>query len=417
MTPNALESFQKRAEAAIQFAGTQVRSLITRYPGYFPLFTKEGKWHHESESWTNWCEGFLGGLLWILHRRTHDDWWKEQAERYCRLIEHRKTDRAVHDLGFLFLPTWKVWYDLTGDETKNRVVVDAGQTLALRFNPKGRYLRSFVAPESLFIDIMMNVGIIFYAAQQTKDERLQNIAIDHCLTTRRHLVRGDGSISHEGVFDLETGEFLRQTTHQGWRNDSSWARGQAWAVYGFTTAFQFSRDERFLDTAKRCADFYIARTPVHGVPPNDWEEPTPTQPYESSAAAITAAGLLELAAAVGTSSTPSEAAVYRNYAFTILETLLGPEFLANETPGWEGILKHGSYHERKRLGVDESVMWGEYFFVLALDKALSTLQEPAPSGSESTSVKTDFDTKQYPYGHVSRPQDLALRLVPDSDQT
>jgi unsaturated chondroitin disaccharide hydrolase len=376
MNPQTKPSFQERAQAALGFAGTQVRQLVTNHPDYFPLYTVGGKWKHKSEAWTNWCEGFLGGMLWILFRHTGDPWWRERAEHYSRLIEHRKTDRNVHDLGFLFLPTWKAWYDLTGDPVKNQVVIDAGRTLALRFQPKGKYLRSFVAPESIFIDIMMNVGIIFYAAQQTKDESLLRIATDHCLTTRRFLVRGDGSTSHEGIFDLQTGEFLRQTTHQGWRNDSSWARGQTWALYGFTTAYQFTKDSRFLDTAQHCADFYLERTPAHGVPPNDWEEPNPAQAYESSAAAIAAAGLLELAQTVGE---PSKAAHYRERALTILDTLLGPEFLADETPGWEGILKRGIYHERKKLGVDESVMWGEYFFLSALDKALGAPNK-APLG-------------------------------------
>jgi unsaturated chondroitin disaccharide hydrolase len=138
-------------------------------------------------------------------------------------------------------------------------------------------------------------------------------------------------------------------------------------MYGFTTAYQFTQDPRFLDTAQRCADFYMERTPKLGVPPNDWEEPNPSQQYESSAAAVAAAGLLELSQAV---TERSKADSYRNYAFVILNTLLGPEFLANETSGWEGILKHGIYHERKKLGIDESVMWGEYFFLSALDKAL-----------------------------------------------
>jgi unsaturated chondroitin disaccharide hydrolase len=359
--------FSERAQEALVFAGDQVRRLVTEHPDYFPLYTKQGKWKHESEAWTNWCEGFLGGMLWILARHLGDPWWREQAEHYTLLIEHRKTDREVHDLGFLFLPTWKEWYDATGDPDKNQVLIEAGRTLALRFQSEGRYLCSFVAQESLFIDIMMNVGIIFYAAEQTKDEALRRIAIEHCLTTRRFLVRGDGSTSHEGLFDVQTGEFLRQTTHQGWRNDSSLARGQTWALYGFTTAYQYTHDPRFLDTARRCAEFYLARTPEHGIPPNDWEEPNPPQPYESSAAAIAAAGLLELAGAV---ADPAEAERYLAHAIVILETLLGSEFLANETPGWEGILKHGTYHEGKQLGVDESVMWGEYFFLSALDKAL-----------------------------------------------
>jgi unsaturated chondroitin disaccharide hydrolase len=102
-----------------------------------------------------------------------------------------------------------------GDAAKNQIVIDAGKTLAIRFQPKGRYLRSFVSQDSLFIDIMMNVGIIFYAAQQTQDASLLKVATEHCLTTRRYLVRGDSSTSHEGLFDVKTGEFLKQTTHQG----------------------------------------------------------------------------------------------------------------------------------------------------------------------------------------------------------
>jgi unsaturated chondroitin disaccharide hydrolase len=367
MNPEPKGLFNQRAQAALAFAAGQVRRLVVDHPDYFPLFTKQGKWKHDSESWTNWCEGFLGGVLWILARHTGDPWWRERAEHYTLLIEPRKTDRTVHDLGFLFLPTWKEWYDLTGDPDKNQVLIEAGRTLALRFQSEGKYLHSFVGPDSLFIDIMMNVGIIFYAAEQADDQELWRIATEHCLTTRRFLCRGDGSTSHEGLFDLQTGEFVRQTTHQGWRNDSSWARGQTWALYGFTTAYQYTHDARFLDTARRCAEFYLSRTPAHGVPPNDWEEPSPARPYESSAAAIAAAGLLELATAVSDSA---EAERYLAHAIVILETLLGPEFLANETPSWDGILKHGSYHERKKLGVDESVMWGEYFFLSALDKAL-----------------------------------------------
>ena len=164
----------------------------------------------------------------------------------------------MHDLGFLFWPTWKRWYDIDGNPAVNQVVIEAGQTLAARFQEKGAYLRSFLAQESLFIDIMMNVGIIFYAAQQLNSSELLEIAVQHCLTTRKHLVRGDGSTAHEGIFDLETGKFLHQTTQQGWRSDSSWARGLAWSLYGFGTAYRFSGDVRFLHTAEQCARFYMA---------------------------------------------------------------------------------------------------------------------------------------------------------------
>ena len=363
-----------RATAALAFAQQQVRRLITTHPDYFPLYTERGRWRHDKEAWTNWCEGFLGGMLWIFARRTGDPFWRERAEHYSRLIEERQHDTTVHDLGFLFWSTWKRWYDLTGDPAVNAVVVQAGRTMARRFNPHGRYLRSFVAPESCFIDIMMNVGIIFYAANETGDDDLRRIATEHCLTTRRFLVRGDGSTAHEGIFDPETGEFLRQATHQGWRGDGSWARGQAWALYGFGTAYHLSGDFRFLDTAQRCADFYLDRTPAPGIPPNDWEEPDPVAPVESSAAAIAASGLFQLARLT---PEPDRAARYRTAALTILDTLLGPAYLATDDPAWEGILKHGSYHERLRLGVDESVMWGDYFFVEALD----TLLDAEPEGN------------------------------------
>ncbi len=356
-----------RAAQALAFAENQVRGLITRHPDYFPLYTESGKWQHGREAWTNWCEGFLGGMMWIFARRGEDPFWREKAEHYSLLVEERQHDTNVHDLGFVFWSTWKRWFDLTGDEAIQARVVQAGRTMGLRFNEEGRFLRSFVAADSCFIDIMMNVGIIFYAALETGDDDLLRKGREHCLTTRRFLVRGDGSTAHEAIFDLQTGEFLRQATHQGWRNDSSWARGQTWALYGFGTAYRLSGDERFLDAAVRCADFYISRTPPGGVPPNDWDEPAPRRPYESSAAAIAASGLFELGSLV---DDQDKAAAYETYARTILDSLLNPEFLAIETPGWEGILKHGSYHERLDLGVDESVMWGEYFFVEALEKLL-----------------------------------------------
>jgi unsaturated chondroitin disaccharide hydrolase len=185
-------------------------------------------------------------------------------------------------------------------------------------------------------------------------------------------VRGDGSTAHEGIFDLDTGEFLHQSTQQGWRQDSTWARGLAWALYGFTTVYRFTRDARFLNTAQLLANFYIERTPNHGVPPNDWDEPNPQYAYESSAAAIAASGMLDLASLV---ESPAASKMYQQYACAILSTLTSPEFLANETPGYEGILKHGIYHLQKDMGVDESVAWGEYYFLEALSKITHSEEE------------------------------------------
>ena len=366
-----------RFQNAFDFAQTQVERLIDTYPDYFPMYTRDGKWKHGGEAWTNWCEGFLGGQMWVFYKRTGSSNWREHAEHYSRLIEHRKTDRNVHDLGFLFWSTYKRWYDLTINPEINAVVISAGQTMGLRYKENGCYLRSFVADNSLFIDIMMNIGIVFYAALQTKDIKLMEIARQHCLTTRRTLVRGDGSTAHEGLFDLNTGEFLRQSTHQGWRGDSAWARGQAWALYGFGTAYQLSGDRRFLQTALHCANFYLDNTDFTteapggpGIPHNDWDDPRQPVLYESSAAAIAASGLLNLASMV---QDPVYANRYRHAALTILDTLSSPDYLAQDDPNWEGILKHGIYHRAKGAGVDESTAWGDHFFVEALDKALGLL--------------------------------------------
>ena len=368
-----LSLLRPKLEQAFDFAQIQVQSLIKKQPDYFPIYTKNGKWKHGGEAWTNWCEGFLGGMMWIFHKRSGDPAWRASAEHYSRLIEERKHDRTVHDLGFLFWSTWKRWYDLTGEQNLNDTVITAGKTMSMRFKEKGGYLRSFIADESLFIDIMMNVGIVFYAALESGDGALLDKAHKHCQTTRRYLVRGDGSTSHDGIFDLETGEFLRQSTHQGWRRDSAWARGQAWALYGFGTAYQLTGERSYLQTAQTCANFYLEKTSFDedapfgpGIPPNDWDGHRDR--VESSAAAIAASGLLNLAGMV---QDPVYSGRYRQAALIILDTLTGPQYLATETPGWEGILKHGMYHLNKGLGVDESVMWGEHFFVEAVDKALA----------------------------------------------
>lgn len=356
---------------AMDFAAAQLRNLTQRYPDYFPTYTVQGKWKHDGGVWVNWNEGFLPGQLWLCYDHTGDEWFRQQAEHYCRLIEERKSDRTIHDLGFLFWPSWKRWYDRTGDEHAREVLIEAGRTMALRFRPAGKYMRSFVHESSTFVDIMMNVDVVFFAAQETGDQALYDVAMQHSLTTQRMLVRGDGSTVHEGIFDTETGEFLRQSTHQGWRGDSSWARGLAWALYGFGTAYHFSKEGQFLRTAERLADFYIARTPDHGVPPNDWEEPNPPRPYESSAAAAAACGMFQLADLTVDSL---RSKVYREYALQIVQTLTTPEFLAIETPGWEGILKHGIYHLKNGFGIDESVMFGEHYFVEALHRALAVLR-------------------------------------------
>jgi len=340
---------------AFDFVQHQVRRTIEEYPDLHPMYTTNGRWDTTGDKWTHWCEGFFPGMMWLIHHKTGDQWMRQQAEAYSKRLEPRQHDRAVHDLGFIFMSTYLPWYRLSGDPALNAVLIQTGRTLAMRFQPGGRYLCSFLGPESLFIDIMANVGIIFHAGCETGDEALLEVARQHCLTTRRRLVRGDGSTAHEGIFDPATGEFLRQSTQQGYRGDSCWSRGLAWALYGFHTAYEYSGDERFLATARACADFYLRNAPPGGVPWWDFDVPEgPQRIYDSSAAAIAAAGLIRQGR--------------KDEARGILQTLCDGFLVA---PDQDGVLSQGVYHIHKKLGVSESVIWGDYFFTEALAAALN----------------------------------------------
>ena len=184
-TPQQLSAYNR----ALDFAERQVKSLIETHTDYFPMYTVGGKWRHAGEKWTQWTDGFLGGMMWQFVLRRGDAFWREKAEHYSKLLEHRQHDRDVHDLGFIFLSTYLPWYELTGDKSLNDVLIQAGRTLAMRFKENGQYLRSFVSDDSLFIDIMMNVPIIFYAANETGDRELSRVATAHCRTTRDRIVR------------------------------------------------------------------------------------------------------------------------------------------------------------------------------------------------------------------------------------
>jgi len=370
-----LEADRELFDDAFRFAQQQVRKLIEAHPDFCPMYTSNGRWKHEGPSWTHWCDGFLPGMMWIFHKRNGGSaatgkYWLEQAIRYTTSLEPRKHDRDVHDLGFLFMSTYYRWYQLSHDQKLRDTIIEACKTMSLRFKENGQYLRSFVGEDSIFIDIMMNVGIIFYAARETGDRRLRDIAQRHCLTTRRFLVRGDGSTAHEGIFDVETGEFLRQATQQGYRGDSCWSRGLAWSLYGFSNSYEYSRDPRYLETAEACADYYITHSNSDGIPPWDFNAPPESRKLlDTSSAAIAASGLLRLCRLL---HDPVKGHYYWSTAILILRTLC-EKHLAKKDKKWEGILKGGVYHLHKELGVDESVMWGEYFFVEALEQALLQL--------------------------------------------
>ncbi|MFH1023731.1 MAG: glycoside hydrolase family 88 protein [Planctomycetota bacterium] len=363
----------KLFQSAFDFSESQVRRMVEKYPDYYPMYTKDGRWGRDRERIPRWTEGFLPGMMWIFYRKTGDPWWRNEAERYTTRLEPRKFDPDIHDHGYLFLASYGRWAVMQPSEAVETVLREAAETLAKRFRPKGEYLCSYMGADSLFIDIMMNVGLLFRVAKQTGDARIRDIALRHVRTSLSHLVRSDGSTAQEALFNLETGEFLRHATHQGLRPDTCWSRGQVWGLYGFGSAARHTGEVAFLDAAERCADYFLAHLPPERVPWWDFHVPEGERRiHDSSAAAAAASGLLNLAKLARSGARQK---AYREGALQILAALSAPPFLARGVEGQEGILLHGVYHYHKGWAVDESLAWGDYFFVEALAKVLGVEEE------------------------------------------
>jgi unsaturated chondroitin disaccharide hydrolase len=373
-----------RLEQAVEFGVAQLEKMLPKWttdkPA--PIYTENGVWTRPDFIWTDWCPGFYAGMMWLAYERTGGTKWRDAAERYTRKLESRKFDRDVHDLGFIFMSTANRWYNLLpdGDATKQwlkDVLITAGTIQSFRWKETGEdhYVYSFNGPQSLFIDIMMNIRILFRAHELGGEDELYRKAVTHARTTEKYLVRragsrlvdGDGKVIHEGIFNPVRGEFRNLSTQQGYSPFTCWARGLAWAMYGFTDTYLFTKDLLFLETAERCARFYLEHTPDDGVPYWDYGAPNiPDEPLDSSAAAIAACGFWKLKDIEGTQQS---AATYHQAALTILSTLSGEAFTGDTSR--EGILQHGVYHKPMNWGVDESVMWGDYFFMEALHTVLT----------------------------------------------
>ena len=378
-------ALRARIERAFHFGVRQLEKMIAKWPANqpAPIHTRNGIWHRPEFIWTDWCPGFYAGMMWLAFEETGDAKWRRVAEQYTRALEPRKFDRDVHDLGFIFMSTVDRWYRLLRDDDPNGrwlkdILVTAGTVQSFRWKETGEdhYIYSFHGPQSLFIDIMMNIRLLFRAHQLGADEELFRKAVTHAKTTEKYLVRKhgkrimdrDGMVIHEAIFNPVRGEFRNLSTQQGYSPFTCWARGLAWAIYGFTDTFLFTSDRFFLQTAERCAGYYLENTPDGGVPFWDYGAPNiPDEPLDSSAAAIVAGAFWKLKDIEGTARGSN---AYRHAALQILATLTSDEFLGAHDPACEGILRHGVYHRPMNWGVDESVMWGDYFFMEALHAVL-----------------------------------------------
>jgi len=331
-----------------------------------------------------WVESFWSGQLWLAFAETGDAVFFDAARAQQPYFAERLNEAASHDhdLGFLYTLSAVADYKLTGDPEARRMGLVAAEYLAARFNSAGQFIcawndRFDQATNSwtrlrgkMIVDCMENLGLLFWAANETNQSYLRDIAIAHAETTARYIVRPDGSTYHSYDFDPISGEPLRGVTVQGFADESCWSRGQAWAIHGFANAFAYTNLPLFRETACRLADYVLAHLPADAIPYWDYRLPDSAPQYrDSSAAAITAAGLFFLADNL---DDDQRAGSYRSTATRILHSLIA-DYTTSDTPHAEGLLLHGAGHVNQGMA-DTMLPYGDYFYVEALLRALGRRQ-------------------------------------------
>lgn len=324
--------------------------------------TSEGG--HNIDWWTN---GFWPGMMWLMHNATGEDKYRESAEyaEYALDEAITKASRVDHDLGFMWHLSAGADYRLTGNEkAKNRNLL-ASLLLAARFNHDGGFIRAWnnVGMEGYaIIDCMMNIPLLYWASEETGDPRFRQIAIQHADKTMENHIRDDGSVYHIVQYDPNTGEFIKTPTTQGFdAENSSWSRGQGWALYGFVISYIHTGKLEYLNTAKKVAHYFISAVANEGyIPKCDFRAPDEPVYIDTTAGALAACGLIEIAKVVQ----QYEKKLYLKAAINILKAL------EKEHCNWglneQSILQNGS--EAYGRGVHIPLIYGDFFFVEAIYK-------------------------------------------------
>lgn len=315
----------------------------------------------EKLSW--WTNGFWAGLLWQMYHETGDDLYKTTAQRTEFWLDEALVSFVGlhHDVGFMWQLSAVADYTLTGNERSRERALHAATLLAGRFNLNGRFIRAWNLDKTgwMIVDCLMNLSLLYWAAEQTSDPRFAQIAKAHADTALRVLQRPDGSCNHIAVLNPETGELLETPAGQGYASGSSWSRGQAWAVYGFTISARHTGEARYLDAARRAAHYFIANAAVDDwVARVDFRAPAASV-WDTTASACAASGLLVLA-----DLTPDdEAYLYRTAAHRMLETLV--EHHCDFDPDHDGLLQNGTV-AYGHADTHVPIIYGDYFLVEAL---------------------------------------------------
>jgi rhamnogalacturonyl hydrolase YesR len=313
----------------------------------------------------DWTSGFFAGNLWMMYELSGDENWKSHALEYTLPMEKEQWNGGTHDMGFKMFCSFGKAYQHTGNAGYRDILIQSAKTLATRFNPAVGCIRSWDHNTDkwdfpVIIDNMMNLELLMWAAKETGDESLKNVAVTHAQTTMKNHFRGDYSSYHVIDYNPETGEVENKHTHQGFAHESAWARGQAWGLYGFTMMYRETGMNEFLEQAEKIAEFILKQNGIKEgrVPYWDFNAPNiPDEPFDASAGAIIASALYELS---GYSGKGKE---YAEVADRLVATMCSPEFLAEVGENQGFLLKHSTGHKPNGSEIDVPLVYADYYFL------------------------------------------------------
>lgn len=342
----------------------------------------------------HWVSGFFPGVLWMLYENTGDAELRKMAEHYTNRVEPAKKVTNTHDLGFMLYCSFGHGYRLTGNKHYRDVIYEGTQSLLTRWNPKLGVIKSWESGSKwqypVIIDNMMNLEMLCFMTREFSDRRYEQIAERHAMTTIKNHFREDNSTYHVISYDTVTAQPHAKNTLQGYSDESAWARGQAWGLYGFTMMYRETRNVKYLQQAQKIGKFLMEhpRLPADKVPYWDYDAPNiPNAERDASAAAIMASALIELS-----QLDPSELAPkWLDLAEQQLRSLTSDEYLAAEGEQGGFILKHGTGYLPANAEVNVPLTYADYYYVEALMRMKRLLAKP--TGADDRKVWIEKMTK------------------------
>ena len=315
----------------------------------------------------DWTSGFFAGNLWQIYSLTGDVRFKEKAILWNAFIEKEKFNNTTHDMGFKVFCSFGKGLKVKDNAKYKNIIVKSAQTLITRFNTKIGAIRSWDHNKEFFdfpviIDNMLNLELLFEASKISGDKTYKNIAIQHANTTLKNHFRKDNSCYHVIDYDTLSGKVKNKLTHQGFNNESSWARGQSWAVYGFTMAYRYTKNKEYLKQAEATAKYYMnyKTLPEDGIPYWDFNDTSiPNAPRDVSSATVMASALIELY-----SFTKNQ--TYLEYSNKIINTLSSDKYLLNDSVKGPFILDHSTGNWPKKDEIDQPIVYADYYFLEAI---------------------------------------------------